>query len=397
MTLRIGVAEIDVTDLETAWEFYVETLGIRGRSISHDGPVTEFGEWGTGRGQPFELDLGVGHVVLVYRASVLAESAYPYGTGVKLVFYTDDISNTVAAWRAKGVEFIPIAWSSDPSGVADSPFGPFIAFRDPFGTIHELLQPTSPGPQQNSRQAGDREVAKRSGLEFVLEGFPKGLVSALAYDHLARFSLGLDVVGRLPADTDEPLVEKDSLRALLEPVTGEELAGELVAMLEALPGHRLRSSVVGGAHSEEAGWFSIADRVVIYDSAPDATFVHLSIAWRRATDDVVEAVRATFPNLESELLDPRIVPSRIMSLIQREHRSQFYAKLIEIDRQLGWWAALAAVLLVPLATLAMTDVEVDQSASGRANCWPLGMVVMAAAVGGWTLTVVESLLLAPSS
>jgi hypothetical protein len=60
---------------------------------------------------------------------------------VKLAFVTDDIAGTVAAWRAKGVDFIRIPWSSDPSGIADSPYGPFIAFRDPSGNVHELLQP----------------------------------------------------------------------------------------------------------------------------------------------------------------------------------------------------------------------------------------------------------------
>ena len=141
MSLRIGVAEIDVMDLDAAWEFYVETLGIPGRSIDHEGHV---GAWGVGRGKPFELDLGQGHIVLVYRGSVLAPTTYPNGTGVKLAFFTDDIVKTVAEWRAKGVEFIPIEWSPDTSGIASSPFGPFIAFRDPFGTVHELLQPVSP-------------------------------------------------------------------------------------------------------------------------------------------------------------------------------------------------------------------------------------------------------------
>jgi hypothetical protein len=151
MPLRIGVVEIDVVDLDAAWQFFVETLEIPGRSIGHEGEV---GAWGVGRGKPFELDLGEGHRVLVYRGSVPTPNVYPNGTGVKLAFFTDDIVGTIAAWRAKGVEFIPIEWSPDASGIASSPFGPFIAFRDPFGNVHELLQPDSPSGAGAWRHTG---------------------------------------------------------------------------------------------------------------------------------------------------------------------------------------------------------------------------------------------------
>jgi len=142
-SLRIGVAEIDVTDLTAAWDFYVETLGIAGRSIGHFGEV---GPWGDGRGKPFELYLGECLSVLVYRASVRTPNMYPHGTGVKVAIFTDDIEATVAAWRARGVDFVRIPWSTEASGIASSPYGPFIAFKDPFGNIHELLQPEPQHP-----------------------------------------------------------------------------------------------------------------------------------------------------------------------------------------------------------------------------------------------------------
>jgi catechol 2,3-dioxygenase-like lactoylglutathione lyase family enzyme len=129
VNLRVGIVQINVTDLEAAWRFYVETLGIAGRRT-------------LGPGKPFELDLGPGGpTVLVYPARGVTRPDYPAGAGVTLVLYTDDVRATVAEWRAKGVPFIPIAWARDESGIADTPFGPFIAFRDPFGNIHELLQP----------------------------------------------------------------------------------------------------------------------------------------------------------------------------------------------------------------------------------------------------------------
>jgi len=126
--LRVGIVQINVTDLEAAWRFYVETLEIPGR-------------WGLGPGKPFELDLGPGPTVLVYPATRAADQPYPESTGVTLVLHTDDIHETVRRWRDRGVPFIPIAWARTPEGIAPTPFGPFIAFRDPFGNVHELLEP----------------------------------------------------------------------------------------------------------------------------------------------------------------------------------------------------------------------------------------------------------------
>lgn len=129
MALKMGIIQINVTDLNRAWSFYVNTLGIRG-------------VWRLGSGKPFELDLGPGPTVLVYRVHAVAQRRYPDDTSVILVFYTDDIVSTVATWRSKGVSFIPIAWADTHEGIAPTPFGRFIAFRDPFGNVHELLEPS---------------------------------------------------------------------------------------------------------------------------------------------------------------------------------------------------------------------------------------------------------------
>jgi len=129
VNVRVGIVQINVTDLGEARRFYVEKLGLRaGESL--------------GPGQPFELELeSDGPIVLVYPVRRMVMRDYPNETGVTLVFYTDDIRSTVDDWRQKGVSFIPIEWAKDECGIADTPFGPFIAFRDPFGNVHELLQP----------------------------------------------------------------------------------------------------------------------------------------------------------------------------------------------------------------------------------------------------------------
>lgn len=136
MGLRVGIVQINVTDLAVAWDFYVNRLGIHGR-------------WLLGPGRPFELDLGPGApTVLVYRVERVRPSNYPHESGVTLVFHTDDVASTVAAWSPLGVRFVPITWSADASGIAPTPFGPFIAFKDPFGTVHELLEPRSADDQE---------------------------------------------------------------------------------------------------------------------------------------------------------------------------------------------------------------------------------------------------------
>lgn len=128
MNLRLGIVQINVTDLPEAWQFYVDRLGLQGVER-------------LGRGKPFNLVLENGPEILVYPVEKMATRSYPADTGVTLVFYTPDIRGTVAAWSNKSVAFIPIAWSREASGIAETPFGPFIAFRDPFGNVHELLQP----------------------------------------------------------------------------------------------------------------------------------------------------------------------------------------------------------------------------------------------------------------
>lgn len=128
--LGTGLIQINVTDLHAARAFYGEKLGI--------GVRERFGPDG-----PFELELGDGPPVLVYQVPRSIPVEYGEQTGVTLVLETDDIERTVATWRERGVEMIPIPWSKDESGIAPCPYGRFIAFRDPFGNALEVLEPSA--------------------------------------------------------------------------------------------------------------------------------------------------------------------------------------------------------------------------------------------------------------
>lgn len=129
MHASIGLIQINVLDSRKAREFYLETLGFTEKKMPVElGPVTV-------------LDNGEGAPILLYPVEKRAEVDYPSQTGATLVFYVEEIARTYREWKEKGVEFVPISWSKEESGIAPCPFGPFIAFRDPFGNVHEILEP----------------------------------------------------------------------------------------------------------------------------------------------------------------------------------------------------------------------------------------------------------------
>jgi hypothetical protein len=227
-------------------------------------------------------------------------------------------------------------------------------------------------------------------LAEVFEGFPRELVSGQAFDGLTRFGTELDVLGRIDCD-GEPFVDEETLRATLRLFVDPAVASRLVDNLGALPASALRT---GFRHPvpAEMPWFGLAERVTIFDESPGTTFADLRISKRADHDGVVYAVQAVFPSLEPELLEARGMPTRIEALLDND---EVFATLLRtLVRQLGWWAALVAVLLVPPAAVARA-VSDPCPAALRANAWPLAMHLLAAALGGWTLTVVGSCILAP--
>jgi catechol 2,3-dioxygenase-like lactoylglutathione lyase family enzyme len=129
MGIRVGLIQINVRDREASRRFYVDVLGLREKK-------TGFGPEG-----PVLLANPGGPDLLVYAAPKAAKSAYPDGTGVVLVFYVKDLDATIRRWRRRRVRFVRIGWSQEASGAADCPFGRFVAFRDPSGTVHEVLEP----------------------------------------------------------------------------------------------------------------------------------------------------------------------------------------------------------------------------------------------------------------
>jgi catechol 2,3-dioxygenase-like lactoylglutathione lyase family enzyme len=128
--LALGMVQINVVDLAEAWAFYVDRLGLR--------PVGSYRE-----GRPFRLAVPGAPSIVIYPVTERVVGKYPDGTGVVLVFTTSDLEVTIASWKTKNVELVPVQNTTHPLGIGDSPVGAYIAFRDPSGNIHELLQPGS--------------------------------------------------------------------------------------------------------------------------------------------------------------------------------------------------------------------------------------------------------------
>jgi predicted enzyme related to lactoylglutathione lyase len=112
-----------VDDLQTAREFYGETLGLKTSMISEENGV-------------MSLDLAGDRGTLVYLKPDFVPATYTI-----LNFPVDDIDKAVDELAARGVRFERYdGFEQDEKGIARGP-GPSIAwFKDPAGNILSVLQ-----------------------------------------------------------------------------------------------------------------------------------------------------------------------------------------------------------------------------------------------------------------
>jgi hypothetical protein len=229
----------------------------------------------------------------------------------------------------------------------------------------------------------------RQKLAHVLEGFPSPLVAPSVMEALERFYVDLDALGRIDTETGDPLIDEITLVSLLRESVSHAVADRLVGQLKALPCSAFRVDLVRGRYSE-VSWFELARQIVIFDTEPTATFAELDLVAGALPNQVARSVQERFPSLELELLEADVLAAQVVKRLEDPNQSE--AALRIINRQLGWWAALTTVLMLPPAIAAARELR-ESGKSGVA--WPLSMNVLAAAVGGWTLTVIGSCLLAP--
>jgi catechol 2,3-dioxygenase-like lactoylglutathione lyase family enzyme len=123
MDLSMHSVLVFVPDLDRARRFYEETLGlILGRE-----------------GEGFLLFQGVDFQLAVFlgksesSSSELSSRGYSQDAGSSIAFAVPDLDKAVAELLAKDVRFLHVSPN-------EGPIGRYMAFLNPFGTVHELVE-----------------------------------------------------------------------------------------------------------------------------------------------------------------------------------------------------------------------------------------------------------------
>lgn len=237
-------------------------------------------------------------------------------------------------------------------------------------------------------------VSRSRRLSDAVRHIPAGSLTAEAAAHLTRLLVDLDAIGRIEHSSGRALVDEHTLRALLRGLMPREDADAIVDLLLAIPGKAVRQRTADAQALTEAGWVELSMAVPIFDADTEGFDCLRRLPVPATSQGMALAVNDLCRSLEVELLDPTILPPVLLELARSEARARLDVVLREVTRQLGWWAALTAVLLLALA--AATDPPAPEGPAGRAdpNVWPVGMLIYSTAIGGWTLTVVGNWVLA---
>ena len=114
---KLCAVSIYAHDLDKAADFYSSILGLK---VKHK--------------MPYVVVLDHDGVDLVLcQAEKPVQSNYPASSGVVLGFPTPNLGDSIKTLKAKGVGLVHDA-------PQDFPGGQFVAFRDPSGNVHELLE-----------------------------------------------------------------------------------------------------------------------------------------------------------------------------------------------------------------------------------------------------------------
>jgi len=116
--LNIIIIEILVPDMDAGRAFYCDKLGFNVKSEDYLPSVLVLDH----EGVDLILDL----------ASKPALIDYPESSGTMAIFQVADIEATAEDYKAKDIEII--------DGPRAVPPGNFLAFKDPFGNVHGLMQ-----------------------------------------------------------------------------------------------------------------------------------------------------------------------------------------------------------------------------------------------------------------
>jgi catechol 2,3-dioxygenase-like lactoylglutathione lyase family enzyme len=118
---KVNNVSIVGTDIDRAVHFYSNVLGLDIFSVKYY-PVI-----------PLSVEGAVTNIALHAIAEKIVEKVYPDGTQTFLVFEVSDLSAAMDYLMNKGVEFLHDMPQQAAPGI-------YVAFKDPFGLVHELLE-----------------------------------------------------------------------------------------------------------------------------------------------------------------------------------------------------------------------------------------------------------------
>lgn len=116
---RVCVVAVNVVDMDRSIDFYSAALGFKVEDRTHYPEIVQLEHDGI----PF----------LLQKAAAAARVDYPRQAQSLLNFETDDIASAVLRLRKAGAEIL----HKEPQ---PCPVGVFVAFRDPSGNVHELVE-----------------------------------------------------------------------------------------------------------------------------------------------------------------------------------------------------------------------------------------------------------------
>lgn len=215
----------------------------------------------------------------------------------------------------------------------------------------------------------------------MLRPFPAYLLTAPQSQHISIFQTALEGLGVIRSD-GEAAVRADRLYALLEQFLGHRQAQHTLESLANLPGCGLLMSET--ENEPAVDWLRLCQQVPIFDPRPDSVLaLEAGVSYNMGS--LIESVRSYFPSLETELIDPQLLP---MVLNDAQDRSTGKDPLGRaswlIYRNLGWWGCLGLALLRVAARIS--------SPPGWA-AWPALVFLLTASFGGWTMTILGSAVL----
>ena len=121
--LSVYIIQLNVVGLQAGIDWYTRVLGFR---ISEQNNFLH-------HGTTVQLEHDLGFRLILHNAKNPARIDYPDDVQTMVVWQTENLAGTMNQMKAKGVEFI----FSEPQEIN---VGSFVAFRDPFGNVHELIE-----------------------------------------------------------------------------------------------------------------------------------------------------------------------------------------------------------------------------------------------------------------